>query len=128
MFKLGEVTLTLPPSAYLTQLSYRNRNTTCLIAVSYVDNGMILGDTFMRNYVTSFDYKNLQVSLALNPNAPSGVLISGPASNAASDSDSDGLSGGAIAGIVLGALVVSLIIAFIVYKSVSKSNDRRSLT
>lgn len=105
----------------MTQLSSKNVNTTCLIAVSYMDDNMILGDTFMRNYVTSFDYKNLQVGLALNSYAPSGVLISGPASSS-TDSDSDGLSGWAIAGIVLGALLVILIIAFIVFKSVSKSS------
>lgn len=51
---------TLPPSAYaVTQIDGiigSQYTYSCEILVSQMDNYSILGDTFMRNYVTSFNY------------------------------------------------------------------------
>ena len=45
----------------------------CLIAVSYmadIEGLYILGDTFLRTYVTSFNYTSEVITLGLNSNAP----------------------------------------------------------
>eukprot|EP00352_Strombidinopsis_acuminata_P001413 CAMPEP_0176348756 /NCGR_PEP_ID=MMETSP0126-20121128/8127_1 /TAXON_ID=141414 ORGANISM="Strombidinopsis acuminatum, Strain SPMC142" /NCGR_SAMPLE_ID=MMETSP0126 /ASSEMBLY_ACC=CAM_ASM_000229 /LENGTH=77 /DNA_ID=CAMNT_0017697753 /DNA_START=1063 /DNA_END=1296 /DNA_ORIENTATION=+ len=52
----------------------------CIFAVSSIpdrDNLYILGDTFIRNYYSIFNYSKLQVGLAVSADAPSGVSISG---------------------------------------------------
>ena len=43
--------------------------------VSKMDGSCILGDTFMRNFVTSFNYKTGGIKLAINTYAPSGITI-----------------------------------------------------
>jgi hypothetical protein len=48
----------------------------CAIAVSYSSDIMgiyILGDTFLRNFVSSYDYKRKTLGLAVNINAPAGT-------------------------------------------------------
>ena len=48
----------------------------CAVAVSYnadMQGLYILGDTFLRNFVSTFDYKRGKVSLAVNINAPIGT-------------------------------------------------------
>ena len=34
-----------------------------------------MGDTFLRNFVTTFDFKNSEMRLTINKNAPAGVKI-----------------------------------------------------
>jgi len=49
----------------------------CVVAVTnnkYSTDMMILGDTFLRNFVVSFDYKKNTVSLAVSANATQGTL------------------------------------------------------
>ena len=58
---------TIPPYGYL--LDSRNTAETCIIPVSSVaeSSGMvILGDTFIRNFYTVFDFQSNQVKLAPN--------------------------------------------------------------
>ena len=48
----------------------------CFIGVTAIANsqGMyILGDTFLRNFITTFDYKANTISFGVNPDAPAGV-------------------------------------------------------
>ena len=50
----------------------------CTVAISYTDSNSgvyILGDTFLRNFVTTFDYHNQEMKLAINVNAPDGLKI-----------------------------------------------------
>ena len=50
-----------------------------MIGVSFLSddsNQIILGDIFLRNFVSTFDYKNKKVTLGINVNAPDGVQIS----------------------------------------------------
>lgn len=52
----------------------------CIIAVGSIpdsSNMYILGDTFIRNYYSIFNYTMLKVGLAVSSYAPSGVAISG---------------------------------------------------
>ena len=48
----------------------------CAIAISAMDDSQglyILGDTFLRNFVSTYDYKKKAVRLAVNINAPVGT-------------------------------------------------------
>lgn len=50
----------------------------CTVAVSYTsdDGGVyILGDTFLRNFVTTFDFQNQEIQLSISPNAPTNVTV-----------------------------------------------------
>jgi hypothetical protein len=65
--------MTIPPTGYLldNSLGYR-----CLVAVASSGSETapyIFGDTFIRNYYTTFDYKKKTVSFAVSANAPVGV-------------------------------------------------------
>ena len=43
----------------------------CMVAVSYMQSNLvILGDPFLRKYVTSFDYENDKITIGENINAP----------------------------------------------------------
>lgn len=45
----------------------------CAIAISYLgflQDQYVLGDTFVRNFYTTFDYTKLQIGLAQNANGP----------------------------------------------------------
>jgi hypothetical protein len=70
---IGQVLLTIPPLGYLLDnaIGYR-----CLIAITSSGSETtpyIFGDTFIRNYYTTFDYKKKTVSFAVSANAPLGV-------------------------------------------------------
>lgn len=98
---LGQVLLTIPPNGYMLNntLSY-----SCLIAISNAGSDSspyILGDTFIRNYYTTFDYKKSTVSFAVSSNAPDGVKV-----------DRD-FTTWAIVGIVASVLVGVVICAFV---------------
>ena len=50
----------------------------CTIMVSYLSDSQgiyILGDTFLRNFYTTFDLMNNQVQLAVSINAPKGTRV-----------------------------------------------------
>ncbi len=67
--------MTIPPRGYLLENSL---GFTCLLAVSTSGSDSsvyVLGDTFMRNFYTTFDYKADTVSFAVSSNAPAGVMI-----------------------------------------------------
>ena len=70
-FQLYYTTFTIPPAGYTFDLEGN-----CVIAVSYLSDGSnlcILGDTFLRNFVSTFDYKDYGIRLGINVNAPDGV-------------------------------------------------------
>jgi hypothetical protein len=71
VFEIGKVRYTIPPSGYvLDPTSIIN----CEIGVSYSDNETyILGEVFMRNFVTMFDYSALTVNFAVNVNSASTI-------------------------------------------------------
>ncbi len=73
LINIGQVRMTIPPTGYLLEnaLGY-----SCLIAVASSGSETapyIFGDTFIRNYYTTFDYKKKTVSFAVSANAPVGV-------------------------------------------------------
>ena len=68
---------TLPAASYMFDRGniYQKK---CTIGISYTDSTSgvyILGDTFLRNFVTTFDYNNSEMELVINVNAPDGVEI-----------------------------------------------------
>jgi hypothetical protein len=71
---IGQVMMTIPPSGYLLD----NVLAMCLLAVGTSGSDtqpFIFGDTFIRNYYTTFDYKKKIVSFAVSSNAPEGVKV-----------------------------------------------------
>ena len=65
-FQLYYTTFTIPPAGYTFDLEGN-----CVIAVSYLSdssNLCILGDTFLRNFVSTFDYKDYGIRLGININ------------------------------------------------------------
>lgn len=73
---------------------------------------VILGTSFITNFVTTFDLDTKQISLTANANASTGVSIKSVSKE--SDDDS-GLGTGAIVGIVIGAIVVLMLIIGIIW-------------
>ena len=74
----------------------------------------VLGDTFIRNFYTTFDYKADTVSFAVSTNAPVGVTIE------------KNFTGWVIFSIVFGCILGVLIIAFLgrcVFRKYRKTND-----
>ena len=73
-FQLEYTTFTIPPAGYVFE-----ENGSCIIGISSVPDSSslyILGDTFLRNFVVTFDYKSQEMKLASNVHAPTGVTIS----------------------------------------------------
>ena len=74
---LQENHYTIPPEGY----TFKRGNIfqrKCTVAVSYTDSSggvYILGDTFLRNFVTEFDYSNGEMRLTINKFAPDGVKV-----------------------------------------------------
>lgn len=65
---------TIPPQGYTLSNSF---GWPCVVAVTSVSDTtglMVLGDSFLRNFVTSFDYQLNYVSFAVSANAPPGTL------------------------------------------------------
>lgn len=78
MINLQDNFYTLPPEAYTFSRDSSRQKKKCTVAVSMTDDSSgvyILGDTFLRNFVTTFDFANGQMHLAINKNAPAGVKI-----------------------------------------------------
>ena len=66
---------TLPPAAYTYFDDYLQQ---CAVAVSPTPDSQgiyILGDPFLRTFTTTFDYKEEEMELGINANAPDGVTI-----------------------------------------------------
>lgn len=63
----------IPPQGYmLTNATFGSVTHQCTIMVSYLSDSQgiyILGDTFLRNFYTTFDLKNNQVQIAVSANA-----------------------------------------------------------
>lgn len=74
--KLDNVVYTIPPEGYLVDGLLGNK---CTVAVqstgSDSSSPFIFGDTFMRNFYITFDYKNQKMQLAVSANAPAGTTI-----------------------------------------------------
>ena len=110
---LGNNHYTIPPEGYTFNL----QGDTCTIAVSYLSDtqGMyILGDTFMRNFVTTFDNHNKELRLAVNVNAPAGTSIEFK------------FSGGQIFGLIMGSLLVVGLIAGAIYMCIKKKREKEN--
>ena len=72
---LGQTSLVIPPEGYVLDdtLGYK-----CLVAIGNGGSAQgpyVLGDTFMRNFYTTFDYGSKRIELAVSANAPTGVEI-----------------------------------------------------
>ena len=68
---------TIPPQGYVLSGMVDDFGYGCVIAITPISDsqGMyILGDTFLRNFITSFDYKKNTISFAVNPKAPQGTF------------------------------------------------------
>ena len=108
---LGENHYTLPPEAYTFSRGNNHRQKMCTVAISYTDSSSgvyILGDTFLRNFVTTFDYKTSEMRLAINTNAPPGITIEYK------------MSGWKIFGLILAAICGVAFIIFLVVCCVKK--------
>lgn len=78
MIQLQENYYTLPPEAYTFSSSSQFSYHKCTVAISYSEDSSgiyILGDTFLRNFVTTFDLGNNEMRLAINVEAPTGVSV-----------------------------------------------------
>ena len=74
-FKLSNTNYVIQPDGYLLSNTMGH---TCVIAISYVSdsqNMYILGDTFIRNFYTVFDYQTNKVKFGISSNAPPGTKI-----------------------------------------------------
>ena len=63
-FQLEYTTFTIPPAGYTSDVDGG-----CLIAVSYISDSQglyILGDTFLRNFVSTYDYEKKKIDLGVN--------------------------------------------------------------
>ena len=66
VFKLDNLTFTIPPSVYAVDGMLNNA---CTIAVSYSSNDstpFIFGDPFLRSFYTTFNFKKDRVELAVS--------------------------------------------------------------
>ena len=115
MIQLQENHYTLPPEAY----SYSKSNIfmkKCTIAVSYTDSSggvYILGDTFLRNFVTTFDFANGEMLLTQNKYAPTGVSIVYK------------MSGWKLFGIIAGVIIVVLLLVWLVCCCCKRHKQRK---
>ena len=116
MINLQENYYTLPPEAY-TFSRDKIFQKKCTIAVSWTsDSGgvYILGDTFLRNFITTFDFGKSEIRLAINKNAPAGITVSYK------------MGGWKLFGIVLGSIVTFALIVFCLIKCIRKKKSNRS--
>ena len=79
----------------------------------------------MRNFVSSFNYKTGDITLAINVNAPSGVTIGSEAG--VNDADADKMAGWIIFLVVLGSLLLLIFVAWLIFCCV-KSHRHKRLT
>ena len=102
--QLGENYYTMPPEAYTFSATSRFSRK-CTVGISYTEDSSgiyILGDTFLRNYVTTFDFKKNEMRLAVNKDAPTGLKVEYK------------MSGWKIFLIILGCLVAVVLLLWLV--------------
>lgn len=112
---------TLPPVAYaisqIDGISQSGYTYSCEVMVSAMDGFSILGDTFMRHFVTSFNYRTGEIQLAINTHAPDGVTIgSAPGVSDSSSSQDNGvwiILAAVLGCVILAALVVWLVLCLV---------------
>jgi len=107
---------TIPPAGYVLSGLTAEIGVGCIIAISPVSDlqGMyILGDTFLRNFDTIFNYEQKSVSFSVSSNAPAGVTITPHANVDSFD----------ITIIILSCFVVVAII-YKVFKSLTTKNSQ----
>jgi Eukaryotic aspartyl protease len=120
-FNLGSNMYTITPEGYSLPYdsAFGPNFPLCVLGVSYIpdaDGLFILGDTFLRNFVVTFDYVANTIQFAVNANAPAGTTIT-------SNSSTTGLSTAAIVGIIAGSLiVVGVVVGLIMYQRNKKKN------
>lgn len=76
-FILEQNEYTIPPEAYTISDGLLGGHA-CSVAISYSDDAMglyILGDSFLRSFVSSYDYDNKKIRFAQNKNAYPGTLM-----------------------------------------------------
>lgn len=121
-FNLGSNSFTITPEGYSLPYFYEFGPDfpPCVLAVSYFPDSLgmyILGDPFLRNFVTTFDYVANTMTFAVNAYAPAGTTIT------TNSSSSTGLSTAAVVGSITGLLVViGVVVGIIVYKR-NKKNE-----
>ena len=74
---LGNTYYTITPDGY-TFSGDNKKKFKCTVAISYNDDHQglfILGDTFLRNFVSTFNFKESTIQLGVNINAPKNTLI-----------------------------------------------------
>ena len=107
-FSIDGTSYVIPPEGYTESdgdLGYK-----CMVFVSprWDTTTISLGNMFMRNFVTSYDYSAGEVKLGLNVNAPDGAAINRP-----TQPDSGKHSHGARVGLAI-AIVLLIVAAIIV--------------
>ena len=81
--QLGDNHYKIPPEGY-TFSGDNVKKYLCTVAISFNDDKQgifILGDTFLRNFVSIFDYNDNSIHLGVNANAPEGTSIKWELSN-----------------------------------------------
>ena len=115
MINLQENYYTLPPEAYTFSRGNIFQKK-CTIAVSYTDSSggvYILGDTFLRNFVTTFDYESGEMQLTINVNAPAGVSIEYK------------MSGWKIFGIIAGCILFVILVILVIWCCIKKQKKAK---
>ena len=119
---------TLPPAAYavsqIVGVSSEGTTYSCEVMISKMDGNCILGDTFMRNFVTSFNYRTGGIKLAINAYAPTGLTI-GSEPGVSDDNMTDKTAGWIIFLAVLGGIILVALIAWMVLCLVKRQRKRR---
>ena len=113
---LQENHYTIPPAGYTFSRGNLFQRK-CTVAVSYTDSSggvYILGDTFLRNFVTEFDYSSLEMRLTINKYAPDGVKIEYK------------MSGWKIFGIITGCIIGVVLIILVIYCCVKSCKKKKA--
>jgi len=118
--ELDHVTYSMPAEAYL--LPQYDETTgledMCLFSIWPIDddqNLYLIGDTFLRQFYSSYDYQNNTISFAVSVNAREGVEIT--------DKKVSTMSGWAVFGIVCACLFVLVLLFVLVKKCTAKKSD-----
>lgn len=75
VIQLDDVVFTLPPKAYLVDDILTFSCGVVIASTGDYSSPYIMGDTFMRNFYVTFDFKNEKMELAVSANAPRGVTM-----------------------------------------------------
>lgn len=117
ILQLGRRQYTIPVAGYTIPAGVFGSK--CIFAVSSIPNSQnmyILGDTFIRNFYSVFDYQRNQIGLAVSASAPEGVSIS-----------DFHLTGWEIAAIVLLCILFLVCVILCVLKCIKKRKAKKQL-